>query len=1766
VLLLDVLKESGSNPLIDTFIALTKQGEESANGWKGYLIPPMDDEYVFMLENDNEPEKIKIDGWEKEWEQQEDPSNIWFTQPEKLKASNAYEFEFANPSIKIGMLEWRTPTSPKSKIPEAALLPDYSSKLIKNAYIKLQKITMLLISLNLSAEELLHFNNHKADFDEINFNKLTLKHWYRLEAFYRLRKSLPNNSLSVIEFFNWVKQSDDKSFLIEKIAELTNWEQENIKKLIAKDNLNIEKPEEFYNEKNLLKLQKAYIILEKINMPPHKLFEWAKPGIKFKESLKISEDIQKSIKARYEQEDWEKVVKPLNNRLRTNQRNALIKYLLSQKVLVEWGVVDENSLFEFFLIDVNMESCMETSRIKQAISSVQIFIDRCLLGEEEKRNGVKKNVLDRKRWEWMQRHRVWEANRKVFLYPENWIEPELRDDKSPFFKELESELLQKDINNETVSDALKTYLYKVDEVANMKVVGLYVEEETSKDKAETIQVKLHVFSRTRNAPYFFYYQYYDIQESNWYPWEKIQVDIPSYDVEDEEGKLTGNGCYLIPVVWNNRLLIFFPQFMKKTKPNPDLQNTSFHELGNDPVGIEKSKPLNYWEIKIAYSEYRNGKWTQKQISKTSMNYYYYKYWKTDGPWFFKYESFPKLNCFKFESKVGDKGIDIIAFYNVEMTIEQYELYQKVGTVPSISESFFFDGSQIILGVDERFYNDNFTNDFQYDSESRLFPSIKDSGSLYFDDTDYTINISENRLEFSHKFTKDLMGEVNSKKFTNFFNYFNNNLDNKEEAFGYFDSNEFEGFNELKMPYSIYNWELFFHKPALLADNLSKSQDFEEAMKWFHFIFNPYVEREEDKEIWRFFPFRETTDKNYLESLFKSLQPDQSNEKINRWREKPFMPHVIARDRPVAYMKWVVMKYLDNLIEWADSLYRQYTIETLNKATQIYTIALHILGPKPQFIPKQGKIESQTYLSLLDKWDAFGNAMVEMELIAPYSNQTALPIGMADRMEGYANIFGFASSLYFCIPHNPKLVKYWDNIEQRLYQIRHCQTIEGVFRIPALWDPPIDPAMLVRAAAQGLSISSVLHDLNSPMPNYRFSYLIQKAFELCNELKSLGNSMIAVMEKKDAEAISKMRASHETSIQNLLMEIKNKQIEEAEQALKNLEYSRKSPVCRLEHYLMLIGEELEKVPGADAEFAKLPNQIKKPKNVKGLKLSDYEKEELDKSKEAADKQFTIGRIESLASIFHAIPQFSTDIKPFGCGAGLSLGGSNLGNATQAIAKWMQTDASDLSFQSSNTQKKGSFQRQLQDRVFQANTAGYEIKNIDKQIASQKIRIEIANQEITNQQKQIDNTTEIEEFIKNKYTNEELYSWMLGSVKTMYYQVYKMAYELAKKAEKVYQFERGIDSSNFIQFGYWDVSRDGIYAGESLYIGLKQLETAYQEKRGHDYEISKHVSLRQVNPLALIELKETGKCEFTLPEVLFDMDYPGHYMRRIKSVALSIPCVVGPYTNVNCTGRLLENKYRISSIAKDKNDYKEKIEETADDRFRTVNIPITAIAASSGQNDSGVFELNFKDERFMPFEGAGVISKWRLKLPYSTESPDDFKFRQFDYASITDVVMHIRYTSHEGGDRLKIAAGNSLKEYISKTEELSRQEGLFSFFDLKHDFSSEWHKFSQIPQNGNQRKLTLSNLNELLPVFTKNRQADKIKATDVILLTESDIEAALPTLTRVQIDNSFKKGDKTGDLYSFILNDVDLQIDNWILKFNDTQTIIDKMWMVIRYVLK
>jgi hypothetical protein len=339
------------------------------------------------------------------------------------------------------------------------------------------------------------------------------------------------------------------------------------------------------------------------------------------------------------------------------------------------------------------------------------------------------------------------------------------------------------------------------------------------------------------------------------------------------------------------------------------------------------------------------------------------------------------------------------------------------------------------------------------------------------------------------------------------------------------------------------------------------------------------------------------------------------------------------------------------------------------------------------------------------------------------------------------------------------------------------------------------------------------------------------------------------------------------------------------------------------------------------------------------------------------------------------------------------------------------------------------------------AAKELEQSDKQIAAAEIRVAIAEKELENHDIQIENSTAIEHFLSTKYTNQELYRWMTSQISAVFFQSYKLAYDIAKGAEKAYRFERGLTDSSFIQFGYWDSLRKGLLSGERLQLDLKRMEMAYVDQNKREYEITKHVSLMMNDPLALIALKETGGCEIELPEALFDADYPGHYMRRIKSVSLTIPCVVGPYTGINCTLTLIKNKTRINNLG---NQYTEDIDKD-DNRFVTNFVAMQSIATSHAQNDSGMFDLNFHDERYLPFEGAGAISRWRIDLPIETNA--------FDFNTISDIVLQIKYTAREGGSSLKDKANAALKDLLKDIENAP----LARLFSLKHEFPTDWYRF-------------------------------------------------------------------------------------------------------------
>ena len=368
-------------------------------------------------------------------------------------------------------------------------------------------------------------------------------------------------------------------------------------------------------------------------------------------------------------------------------------------------------------------------------------------------------------------------------------------------------------------------------------------------------------------------------------------------------------------------------------------------------------------------------------------------------------------------------------------------------------------------------------------------------------------------------------------------------------------------------YGEYYRELFFHIPFLIANHLNANQKFKEAKWWYERIFDPTSSEPPDLQNpndrnWRYIEFR-----GLGIQKMKDIFTDEAA--IATYKDDPFNPHAIARLRLSAYQKAIVMKYIDNLIDWGDYLFAQDSIESINEATMLYILASDILGKRPAKLGKCKTVSDRllTYSDIGPKIDQSSEFLIFLENFTQSSAVEAntsrvqaaitansglsaissspastLDIGAATsatssrsstlvsdaihstpifqyHVSAYTaanqalvdihnsensfekplsatkhpnSQFHLPTSLVFCVPPNDDLLKYWDRVEDRLFKIRNCMNISGVRRQLALFQPRIDPALLVRAKAAGLSLEDILGMLNAPLPPYRFSYLIEKA--------------------------------------------------------------------------------------------------------------------------------------------------------------------------------------------------------------------------------------------------------------------------------------------------------------------------------------------------------------------------------------------------------------------------------------------------------------------------------------------------------------------------------------------------------------------------------------------------------------------------------------------------------------------------------------------------
>ncbi|MFI6323786.1 hemopexin repeat-containing protein [Nonomuraea sp. NPDC050556] len=829
----------------------------------------------------------------------------------------------------------------------------------------------------------------------------------------------------------------------------------------------------------------------------------------------------------------------------------------------------------------------------------------------------------------------------------------------------------------------------------------------------------------------------------------------------------------------------------------------------------------------------------------------------------------------------------------------------------------------------------------------------------------------------------------------------------------------------------YYWEIFFHAPLLIAQSLNAAQRFEEARTWYEYVFDPT----RSDQYWRFLPFlgadpgalaealRESGDGRLKDAiaLLESLVPvfrgigdltepqrraladlgrlspsedvaiaaelgkvyDQLGDRaglMDAYRNDPFDPHAVAALRPVAYRRAVVAGYIDNLIDWGDLLFRQYTGESIDEARMLYILAFDLLGRRP-------------------------------ESLAPLPQSPALAYGRLDRApsgQDLVRVHASTADPYFHVPVNDALGGYWDLVADRLTKIRASLDILGISRPLPLFEPPIDPmALVARVAANGLP--DAVTDAAADVPHQRFSVVFRRAQELADRVRDFGGSLLDVLERRDSEALSLLQSNHEAALLDLTRGIKEAQVTAAAENLSALQAGLTAAGQRVTYYQQLIAEGAS--PLQEAQIAMMSM--------------------------ASAAHFASGGLKIAAAIAHATPE--AYVGPFIMGA--SFGGEQLGDSLDAGSAVSESFGEAFSMLGEVLGVRAEQERAVQDWELQLATSNSEVTQIGYQVAGATAQLAMAQRELDVLNREIANQQEVAAFLRDKFAGASLYQWMSGRMAELYFSAYGMAYELARAAERAYQFERGTTES-IIKPVYWDSRRNGLLAGHALLLDLDRLAKAHASTDTRPLEITRRTSLLELDPIALMNLHTTGSCEFALTEEFFDHDFPGHHRRQLRTMALSFVDAEGTALTVNASLTQTSSKTVLTPDPK-------AVAYLLDPKgpppatLRADWRPGQRIALShvaEGYENNGLFELRYDDERYLPFEGTGAVSTWLLELPglRTADRP----------ANLYDVVITLRYTAEHGGDVFANTVKGLLKPYPAA-----------KYFDVAADFPQAWEALGE-----------------------------------------------------------------------------------------------------------
>jgi hypothetical protein len=783
-------------------------------------------------------------------------------------------------------------------------------------------------------------------------------------------------------------------------------------------------------------------------------------------------------------------------------------------------------------------------------------------------------------------------------------------------------------------------------------------------------------------------------------------------------------------------------------------------------------------------------------------------------------------------------------------------------------------------------------------------------------------------------------------------------------------------------YYLYFLELFLYLPWLVAHRLNLEQQFDEAERWLGYAFDPMRQKGKkgNPPYWNVVPIAPQ------EATPGSAEPSHAA----LW---PNDPHQIGLSHPVHIRKALFLLSTDIKLNRADHAYMQLTPDSLTEAKLHYVHVLDQLGPRPDV----SQVNTWQPITLKTLSDATNPELrrFEQNLLNPQQLVLDHPLptfgGAHTNIVPYVCLRPYAEdpslptvdNPHLRLPFNPELIMRWDHAESRLYNLRHNLDPAGKPLHLPLFATPLDPRALLAAYGQGLSGSNLGQFLNPDIPPYRFSVMYPYALNAVEQVIQFGSTLQSLIERKEQAQLLEMQQQQAWTLAQSSLDVQVQALEIDETNKAALLASRRVVQGRLEYYSKRVEQNMS--------WTEL--------TASGLPLL------------ARGLAATAAGAQAAANMTKAAPNVGGVFAAVGVGfvSGVVFGGGQRQEGPQeAAGSWSFNLAGAANNVSQSLFTTASFDNRLLEWKQAMDQSTLELAQIDAQLDVWTAQHKATSLQVTYVRNMLNQSKKTYEFLtsSDRFSKSQTYDWLISQLAGFYFNAYSSALSLCQNAEACWRYEEA-DYHRPPAFtgASWNGNYRGLGAGESLKQGLLGLQTQHLLQDERDLEISKTVSLQALKAMdpdstlnkdwADIKIDlEKGSCEFELTQAMFDDDYPGHYLRRIKSISVSLPGLLGPYQNIRAILSQTYSRVEMSSV----------VGATPKDNLRASQ----QIALSTGLDDAGLFMLNFQDERYLPFEYTGAVSKWYLKFPNHNKQLEMIK-------SLTDIILHVRYTAVSGGSQ-------------------------------------------------------------------------------------------------------------------------------------------------------